>query len=74
MDFADSEHNAHSGEDWFERKRLLREHGINPRELTHDEVRDLSDDLRNDRAGNDLVDTDDGLSDVVSPEEADGSD
>ncbi len=61
-----------SDDERLEKERILSRNGYKPGELSKEESDDLIDDLRGDY--NPLVDTDDELSDVVTPEEADGND
>lgn len=59
-------------EERLEKERMLRRHGMKPGELSAEEADDLADDIRGD--SNRLQDTDEELSDVVTPEENDGND
>ncbi|CAN5438134.1 hypothetical protein BH10PAT3_BH10PAT3_6570 [soil metagenome] len=63
-----------SDEERLEFEHKLREQGINPRELSPDEAKDLIDDRRGDKIGHDEHDDGEDMSGVVNAEEVDGND
>lgn len=63
-----------SDEERLEYERQLRELGLRPSGLGESDLNDIEEDLNSDRDYNDEEDRDDGLSDVVPPEEYDGND
>ncbi len=61
-------------EERMEWDHKLREQGLNPRELSQDEVKDISNDMRGDQTTHEIHDDGEDLSDLVTPEENDGND